>query len=61
MFKTLSALALLLANIALFLVAVYVMVLDEQGYSFIFTLLTFLMFPVSIWLLATAINNNLSK
>ena len=61
MFKTLSALALLLANIALFLVAVYVMVLDEQGYSFIFTLLTVLTFPVSIWLLATAINNNLSK
>jgi hypothetical protein len=61
MFKTLSALALLLANIALFLVAVYVMVLDEQGYSFIFTLLTFLMFPVSIWFLAHSINQNLSK
>ncbi len=61
MLKVLSALALLLANVALFLVAVYVMVLDEEGYSFIFTYLTFLMFPISIWLLATAINNNLSK
>jgi hypothetical protein len=61
MFKTLSALALLLANIALFLVAVYVMVLDEQGHSFIFTLLTFLTFPASIWFLAHSINQNLSK
>jgi hypothetical protein len=61
MFKTLSALALLLTNVALFLVAVYVMVLDEQGYSFIFTYITFLMFPVSIWFLASAITKQVAK
>jgi hypothetical protein len=61
MFKTLSALALLLTNVALFLVAVYAMVLDEEGYTFIFTYITFLMFPASIWFLASAITKQVGK
>ncbi len=61
MTKTLTALALLLLNIALFLVAVYAMILDEYGYTFVYTYITFLLLPASIFFLAHAINENLSK
>ena len=56
MLKVLSALMLLL-HTALFLVATYVMVQDENGYSFIFALMVFVTLPISIWVLA----NQLSK